>query len=241
MRCTSGGMSAVLRMSTVARSAAVVALLATSACEHPAERPTPQTSASPSGRSSLGGSAGGSTGGSAGGSVGGSVGGSAGGSGPAQSSGGTSTGAATSAPSTRGQVDGYPAAARPRTEAGGRAFIEYFFVELNRAYTSGDEGPVAALGSPACEFCSSVTVELREYAKSGWRYESDPVSLAHIDGLDGAPNNQRYYHLSLRQQGANIVDARGIVRDRDVRRAAPTNIAIQWRGSRWWMLSVEEA
>ncbi|WP_442952933.1 DUF6318 family protein [Pedococcus sp. 5OH_020] len=153
----------------------------------------------------------------------------------------TSSTVATSSTTGSRPADSYPSAARAHTDAGGKAFIEYFFDELNAAYTKPRRAAMRALSDGGCLFCRKTDKDLEGYLARGERYTTSPVEVRHLTKADGAPSDQRYFAGQLRQTGSPLVAADGHVLYHDKQATGAVNIAVRWAHGRWVLYEVEHA
>jgi hypothetical protein len=138
-------------------------------------------------------------------------------------------------------VDGYPAAARAQTVAGGQAFVEYYYATLNSVLQTPKVGVLPELAVPSCEFCKNNEKLVGQLVAGEDRYDSNPIQVVGLAPMDGAPNNQQYYSATSNQVGAWIIDKSGKKLQRDKQAAQPISIAVVWGNGVWRLYGADRA
>ena len=134
-----------------------------------------------------------------------------------------------------------PEAARKQTPAGAEAFLEYYMLQVNVAWTEPDASAIDRLGTAECQFCNR-TVEAAEYfVANDERYKSDPVTVLSVENFGGAPSGEQYVALSYRQNAADIIDAEGKVLRSDPQADVKGNAAVKWTADGWRLRGIEDA
>jgi hypothetical protein len=88
-------------------------------------------------------------------------------------------------------VPKYPEAAKAKTKAGQKAFIEYWFSPYNYAFDTGDIKPIQAVSGEDCEFCDQAISKAPEIViqNKTWRTSKgaqlDPGTLKYRGKHDG--------------------------------------------------------
>lgn len=133
-----------------------------------------------------------------------------------------------------------PAAAREQTEAGAIAFTQYFFDQVNVAWTEPRAGLIASLSDPKCQFCKASENDAAFLVDERQRYEGPPAELLEIEAIVGAPEGQQFLAIKLEQKGVRIVDSSGAVVGSDKRLVVDRYVALVWSEGRWVTLEVEK-
>lgn len=154
----------------------------------------------------------------------------------------TGTGASATGSSRSGApavLDRYPAAARSHSDAGGRAFVSFYFDTINMAWSVPRTGSIAELSHRLCQFCRKTEARAKALKQDHQRYSSAVARLGPIASFGGAPRGQAYYAVTMHQLGARVVELNGSLAHADRRADFPFNAVVMWSGGRWLMYEVE--
>ena len=133
-----------------------------------------------------------------------------------------------------------PAAAREQTPAGAKAFVDYFFEQLQVAWTEPRAGLIKGLSDVECQFCTTTEKTAAYLVSSKQRYKSDPVDVADVAVFGGAPEGQQFLSVTMLQRKSSIVDASGGIVRTDAAKSLPRYVTLKWRANQWVMLEVEK-
>lgn len=126
----------------------------------------------------------------------------------------TSTALATKSPpssnDTAAGAPGVPEAARQHTDAGAKAFVDYFFERSNELFRDPRKGNTEALALASCRPCSDNSVGLKAMAAKKRHYDRDQVQYRITRVLNVGPNSTNVF-ADLKQNPARLIDASGNV------------------------------
>ncbi|WP_418058624.1 DUF6318 family protein [Pimelobacter simplex] len=142
------------------------------------------------------------------------------------------------------EVPVLPAAAREASEAGARAFVEYYWELVNYAQATGDVRALRAVSGPSCEGCQAGIAAVRRHYRAGGR----------VVGGAAIPQDQRLTELSTKEssiyafrvQVTTAHEAQEIIAPDGSRqsRSAGTDtwhLYVLWVNDREWRLDVMES
>lgn len=132
-----------------------------------------------------------------------------------------------------------PTAARENSEAGAKAFVEYFFTQFNASWTEPRPGLVEAISDPECRFCKKAEDTAGYLEKEGQRYRTDPARLLSSEIFGGAPDGEQFVAVDVEQQRSEILDSSGKAIHTDPKREESFYVTLRWRADRWTMLELE--
>ncbi|NYG07176.1 hypothetical protein BJ986_001663 [Phycicoccus badiiscoriae] len=126
-----------------------------------------------------------------------------------------------------------PAAARAHTPAGAEAFVKFFMVQVNVAWTRPQAGLIPPLGEPGCLSCQSFERTASDLVAKGHRYAKTPATYTRFEALSGAPGGRQYVRVLGTQHRVDIVDSAGRVVSTDAEKPIAVNAMTVWQGDQW--------
>lgn len=132
-----------------------------------------------------------------------------------------------------------PEAARDRSDAGIKAFVSFYFDQVNDAWTKPQGGLVKVFSDAECKFCAKIDDTAVYLQDKGQRYATDPSELVSAQPFGGAPEGEQFVEIVLVQKKANILDAAGSVIHTDPANENSYYATLRWRDGAWSMLEVE--
>jgi hypothetical protein len=149
------------------------------------------------------------------------------------------TATATGAASVDPVIARIPAAARPETKEGAKAYAAFFLASLNEASRVADATLLEGLFTPECKTCSAMHATVTELAKSKRRYASDTVRLLGVDPIV-FNGDRRIMRARFDQVAVDILNGAGAPIDKTV--AAPDSafaISLRFTDGRWIVTKVQ--
>lgn len=132
-----------------------------------------------------------------------------------------------------------PAAARQNTAAGAMAFTEFFFEQLNVAYTKPDAGLIPVLSSTACKSCTALQAGAVDLIAKGHRMKSGPVApLQKLARSDASPPTETWVAFTLTQLDTPVIDRSGAVVERQKPSSVPKIASVVWEEDGWKMRGI---
>ena len=102
-----------------------------------------------------------------------------------------------------------PPEATEQTDAGIAAFVRHFFAQRDYAFATGDVAPLAALGEPTCETCTTA-VQLIDmgWKIGGWKKEA--TAIFNVEVTKGQPPGPVDVIVLLSYGESEVVDVNGV-------------------------------
>ncbi|WP_425270167.1 DUF6318 family protein [Flexivirga meconopsidis] len=148
-----------------------------------------------------------------------------------ESSAGPSSGTAAGAP-------GVPEPARQHTEAGARAFVEYYFQLVDDAYQRPTVKTLKSLSAPGCSLCNYYIKDIGSMAESARHYTSSQFSLI-IRRTLKVDSNEIHVFLTMNGNKADMVDASGSILESSPSKSVKLVSRISWTPLGWTQIGVD--
>lgn len=140
------------------------------------------------------------------------------------------------APTTSAGPDfpaGLPEAAKKKTKAGAKAFVEHFVSELNKAWRLAEPERIARLcRSATSKSCTALIKTATDLRAKNQHYDADPLSIERIVPL-GEANGLTRLDFRGHQELASVVDRSGNVVLTDSREPSHFMFFLEWTGAGW--------
>jgi hypothetical protein len=124
----------------------------------------------------------------------------------------TSTAATAPAKATTAPVDSVlariPAAARPETREGAKAYVEFYFQTVNAAFVAADAKPLSGLATASCEMCAAFAAGVKDLQNSGQHYGGNLAVITSVSPMDFT-RERRTVLVELTQKAVPVRDAKG--------------------------------
>lgn len=133
-----------------------------------------------------------------------------------------------------------PAPARAHTYAGAQAFAEFYVGQINKAWTTPDPELLRPYGLPSCKSCRAYADTAASLAKSGRRYDRDPGRVLSSAWQPGSGSDHVEVRVVAEQAESRVVDGRGRVTDKKVRRSFELAFTLAWGRSSWGVQEIKQ-
>lgn len=105
-----------------------------------------------------------------------------------------------------------PAAARENTEAGFRAFTQYWFDTVTYALETGDTAPLKAISLDSCKMCASyISSASTARSDGGWRVGPRWTLVDFSSDMKLDPMGQAVGYFSMKESQSHVISADGSV------------------------------
>jgi hypothetical protein len=147
----------------------------------------------------------------------------------------TSTPSAATSPTTTAlKTDpNIPAAARAHTPAGAEAFTQYFFQQVNKAWSTPDPTSLDGLFAPTCTTCVGIRGSAASYQLKGQRYRGHPLTDVSVESLTGAVGANTHVRVTAMQQASAVVDRSDKVVEAVPRTPSTFDMTLTWVRRSW--------
>ena len=120
----------------------------------------------------------------------------------------TPTASASTAPTAAYPAD-VPAEARANTPAGAKAFARHYFAQINKAYTTPQDGLLPPLSTATCKSCANYEEEARKLVEDHQRYDRPPLTLLEASVPPDKEEGVTLVDVVTRQEAARLIDETG--------------------------------
>ena len=132
-----------------------------------------------------------------------------------------------------------PAAARAHTPAGAEAFVRYFYIQINTAWTKPSAGLISALSSPGCKSCAELEATAAELVQKKQHYDGAPVTIVSVGGLGEESPGHPDVLVEFIQEHRDVIDASGHVALTDERKQGKFVATLGWSSRGWSVATVK--
>jgi hypothetical protein len=136
-------------------------------------------------------------------------------------------------------VPKYPEAAKAKTKAGQKAFIEYWFKTYNYAFETGDTKPLQAVSGKDCEFCDQVVSKSKEIVLSSktWRISAGTNIVRSTFEYKGLAEGSEVWDARVHDARIEFWDTGGRSKKYKTSNAAhgPARFWTVFRSGRWFL------
>jgi hypothetical protein len=102
-----------------------------------------------------------------------------------------------------------PAEARANTPAGAVAFARHYFAQINKAYTTPQDGLLPPLSTATCKSCANYEEEARKLVEDHQRYDRPPLTLLEASVPPDKEEGVTLVDVVTRQEAARLIDPTG--------------------------------
>lgn len=103
-----------------------------------------------------------------------------------------------------------PKEARPETPEGAKAFVRFYFSELNSAFRHADPTMLAGLAIKDCIMCNAMLEGVKDVSAKRQHYSGDLISVQAVTVMDFVSAN-RTLLVQIRQNPVKVLDTQGKV------------------------------
>ncbi|GAB3493592.1 hypothetical protein GCM10027572_21160 [Flexivirga lutea] len=128
-----------------------------------------------------------------------------------------------------------PEAARQHTEAGAKAFAEFYFKTSNALFRNPGKGTTEALELPSCQPCSDNASGLKTMAAEGQHYDRDQVDYK-VTRVLNVDKNATNVFADLKQNPARLIDKSGKVVSTTPTPHVRAVVLLQWIVGEGWRI-----
>ncbi|MGL5829596.1 MAG: DUF6318 family protein [Angustibacter sp.] len=137
---------------------------------------------------------------------------------------------------TEADLDRIPSAARVRSEAGAKAFAEFYFDQINKAQMRPDADLLRPFSGQRCDTCRKVIEEAERLTRLGQRYTRPPRVVVLIERIVNLSTPDRpVVMIRSKQVPAVLVDSTGEKVETLTQGKAAEDFEMVWQDGHWLM------